>query len=134
MTEAPIYDRGVVIRDTIDTALKATDDLGGVHVTLNPLDVPKTADSGVVCVSPPELDLETYTQTEAVWEITIVVGPVQDMLAAWRKADQIINSIRTTDLAVDKAIPGSYSPPGNSGRILAAYILTLTETYQHTEE
>lgn len=134
MTEAPIYDRAVAIRDELRAALDATDDLGGVHVTLNPLDVPKAADRGVVCVSPPELDLETFTQTAATWEITVVSGHMQDIDAAWQRADRIINAIRTTTLAVDKAIPGSYTPPGNSGRVLTAYVLTLEETYIHTEE
>lgn len=97
-----------------------------VTVTLDPHKIPSGSRHGVVCILPPVLNLSTFDQTEADWDVLVCAGPPDNMPAAWAKISAIVDVCRTTDVAFSSAVPDSYR--SKDGQTIPAYMLSLTET------
>jgi hypothetical protein len=128
---AIMLERASQIVATLEAAIaEAGDTLAGVTVTLDSLSIPSGSRAGVVAVLPPVLDLTTYAQTEATWNVLVCAGPPSNMLAAWGRIDDILAAVLTTDIAFESATPDAYR--GQDSVTLPAYMLTLTETLTET--
>lgn len=97
--------------------------LDKVTVSLDPLDIPSGARHGIVVISPPDLTFTTFTQTEAAYELSVIAGPADNMLAAWRTLDAIIEALRVGGLDLATARGDMFKP--QHGSPLPGYTLTL---------
>ena len=93
------------------------------HVTIDAAEVPSGARHGVVVVSPPSLDFETFTETVPTWELHVIAGPADNYLAAWSTIDTMIEALVTGHINLNRGEPGQYQ--GIRGEQLPAYTLKL---------
>ncbi|MDF2826870.1 MAG: hypothetical protein K0R01_153 [Mycobacterium sp.] len=89
----PRIDHAEQLRDKLREVLDAQN-LPDVAATIDARDIPSGARHGIVVISPPDLEFTTYTQTSADTELSVVAGPADNLLAAWRKLDAILEALR----------------------------------------
>ena len=97
--------------------------LDKVTVTLDPLDILSGSRYGVIVISPPELTFTTFTQTDAEYELSVIAGPADNMLAAWRTLDEILEALRAGQLDMVTARGDMFAPKNSSP--LPGYTITL---------
>lgn len=120
-------DRALEIQALIEDAITAAG-LENVLVTLDSQKVEAALFHGpVVVVQPPELTFSTFTIMDAVWDVYVVSGPVDDRIESWRRTDDVIDAMEMAHMPLDTAKPANFQTRSNA---YPAYILTLNETLQ----
>lgn len=97
--------------------------LDQVTVTLDARQIPSGARHGIIVISPPDLTFETFTITEATYELSVVAGPADNLLHAWETLDSIIEALRVGRLDMTTARGDMFAPPGSAK--LPGYTINL---------
>ncbi len=98
-----------------------------VHVTLNTLEVESAARNGVVLIAPPDLAFGgPWGDVQAEYELYVIAGPSDNLLAAWDRIDTIIQALVEGNFNLRHGKPGGYQGAPTSPE-LSAYILTLND-------
>ena len=125
MAATPRIAHAEALRDRIQVML-AVAGLQAVHVTLNPLEIVSASRNGVVVISPPDLAFPTYTITDVTNEVTVIAGPPDNLLEAWRRLDAILEALRLGGLEMTGARADSFAV--KDSQPIPGYSLTLTDT------
>ncbi len=98
-----------------------------VHVTLNTLEVESASRGGVVLIAPPDLAFGgPWGDVQAEYEVYVIAGPADNLLAAWERIDTIIQALVEGDINLRHGKPGGFHGAPTSPE-LSAYILTLND-------
>lgn len=97
--------------------------LDKVIVTLDAREITAGARHGIVVISPPDLTFETFTITEATYELSVIAGPADNLLHAWETLDSIIEALRVGQLDMTTARGDMFAPPGSAA--LPGYTINL---------
>lgn len=119
----PRIDAAEQLRDTIREVLDAQG-LTEAMATIDAADIKSGSRHGVVVIAPPDLAFPTYTQTEATYELSVIAGPADNLLAAWKKLDAILEALRLSDIPIESARGDLFRPV--HGDPLPGYSLTLS--------
>lgn len=120
-------DKARALVDDVQAAIDAAG-LEKVTATVDAAHVASGSRHGVVVVSPPELEFETFGgDADLTWELHVIAGPAENYLAAWERIDQIISALEASDLPLHRAKPGAWEPI-TPGPPLPAYTITLHPT------
>lgn len=94
-----------------------------VHVTLDPREIVSGSRHGVVVITPPNLSFPSYTEVSALWELSVIAGPADNLEAAWNTLDAIIHVFFMTDYDLNTAEGFTFQP--KTGAPLPGYTVTL---------
>lgn len=97
--------------------------LDKVTVTLDAREIASAARNGVIVISPPDLTFETFTITEATYELSVIAGPADNLLHAWETLDSIIEALRVGQLDMTTARGDMFAPTGSAA--LPGYTINL---------
>lgn len=122
-------DRALEIVATIKTHLAGAG-LENVLVTLDSREIEAGLFHGpVVIVQPPVIDFSTFTIMDLTWSVYVISGPVDDVVQAWRRSDDVIDALELGYMPLDRGEPANFQ---TSKSAYPAYVLTLKETVQVT--
>ena len=77
----------------------------------------------VLTVRPPTLEVPSWDEVEATWEIVLIAGPAADAWAAWERLDEALAAL-LRPLAVESVRPDAFTD--TQGASYAAQVLTTT--------
>lgn len=121
-------DRAEQIKVLIENAVT---ELGNVTVTLKSAEVEDLLFHGpVVLIQPPKMTFSTFTIVDAVWDLYVISGPVDDRMESWRLMDGVIDKMEFAHLPLDRAEPANFQPM--QGPAVPAYYITWPETLMVT--
>lgn len=118
----PRIDYADQLRDEI-TSMLVNAGISKVTVTLDPIDIPSGSRHGVIVISPPDLAFPTFAHTDADYELAVVAGPADNLLAAWRRLDEILDALQAGQLDMQHARGDMFAP--KAGPQLPGYTITL---------
>jgi hypothetical protein len=90
---APRLEYAKQLRDRLREILD-TQGLPKARATIDAREIPSGSRHGIVVISPPDLEFTTYEQTGADYELSLVAGPADNLLAAWETLDTILEALR----------------------------------------
>lgn len=116
-------------RELLATALAALGNTEDVTGTLDLAEAASALSAGqlVVCPRPPALEVPTWHELTATWEIILAAGPSDQTVAAWDRLDAALFAL-LEPLAVEETRPDAFLD--NQSTTWPAMVLTTTS--QHT--
>lgn len=121
------------LRDRLREVLDAQG-LPDATATIDARDIPSGARHGIVVISPPDLEFTTYTQTSADTELSVIAGPADNLLAAWKTLDAILEALRRGGIPMLTARGDMFRQhhgeplPGYTVRLTPAILIDESET------
>lgn len=82
---------------------------------------------GIIVLQPvPSLTFPAPGIVAISWQLLIVAGPADDVLAAWDRLDALLEALRVGGLHIESAEPGDYPRPDNPVP-LPGYTVTVAD-------
>lgn len=118
-------------QEILDTALDALAEVEDVTGTLDLAEAASALSAGhlVVCPRPPELEIPTWSELTATWEIILAAGPSDQTVAAWSRLDTALLAL-IEPLAIETTRPDALLD--NQSTSWPALVLTTTSHHTRT--
>lgn len=117
-------------QELLNYAVTALND-AGVPEVVGTLDLAEAASALVagqlvVCPRPPTLEIPTWHEVAATWELVLIAGPHHHPMTAWERLDEALMPL-LEPLAVEGARPDAFLD--NQSQSWPALVLTTTSTH-----